>query len=102
MAAGLSKHTLVSVEGVLKRHAQVSGQGLSVSDLHRETNIARASIYKALEHLGAVRDDTFYPPTYLLPTDDKRRDVLIDILEKDSISPARTSEELADRILAVI
>lgn len=39
----------------------------SVTELSKRTNIARPTIYKALEVLGAERDDTYYPPTYRLP-----------------------------------
>lgn len=60
--ATISRRTADAVTKELTRKPQQS-----VTELSVHTNIARPTIYKALALLGAVRDDTYYPPTYRLP-----------------------------------
>lgn len=58
----ISRRTADAVTAELTRKP-----GQSVTELSVRTNIARPTIYNALRQLGAVRDDTYYPPTYRLP-----------------------------------
>jgi hypothetical protein len=58
----ISRRTADAVTAQLR-----SKPDLNVTELSVRTNIARPTIYKALEVLGAIRDDTYYPPTYRLP-----------------------------------
>lgn len=64
--ATITRKTADAVEAELIRKPNQS-----VTELSVRTNIARPTIYKALEHLHAVRDDTFYPPTYSLDDVDR-------------------------------
>lgn len=60
--ATISRRTADAVTAELTRRPDQS-----VTELSVRTNIARPTIYKALALLNAVRDDTYYPPTYHLP-----------------------------------
>lgn len=60
--ATISRETADAVTAELTRRPN---QG--VTELSVRLNIGRPTIYRALEVLKAVRDDTYYPPTYCLP-----------------------------------
>lgn len=61
MPSGVSAHVAQTVRSKL--------DGLmpkTMRELQIATGLSRPTIYKALQHLDARKDDTYYPPTYTL------------------------------------